>query len=1157
VAGELYIAGTGVARGYLKSPELTAERFVASPFAEGERLYRTGDLGRYLPDGDLEFLGRNDFQVKIRGYRIELGEIEARLTSLAGVGQAVVVAREDDGGDRRLVAYYSPATGLVDEEGNAAGPVDAEALRARLSAVLPDYMVPSAYVPMDSFPLTPNGKLNRQALPAPNREAYGRRDYEAPQGLIEETLAGIWCELLGLERVGRHDSFFEHGGHSLLAVRMIARLRDALGLELALAELFAHPVLSVLAQKAAGAAVAALPAIVPVERTGALPLSFAQQRLWFLAQMEGVSGAYHITGGVRLSGRLDRDALRFALDRIVMRHEALRTRFVLVDGEPMQQVDAADVGFALVEEDLAGERNQEQVLAALARAEAETAFDLEQGPLIRGRLLRLGADEHVLLVTMHHIVSDGWSMGILLKEFSALYTARCAGQKDPLPALRIQYGDYAQWQRRWLSGEVLESQADYWRRTLAGAPELLELPTDHKRPLQQSYEGGWIEVELDAQLTAGLKALSLRHGTTLFMTILAGFAALLSRLSGQQDIVIGTPVANRTHSEIEGLIGFFVNTLALRLDLSRDPSVKEFLGRVKQGTLSAQANQNLPFEQVVELARPTRSLAHAPVFQVMFAWQNNEAVDLDLPGLRVSAMDSKQNFAQFDLKLDLVETSNRISGALVYSTALFDGKTVARYARYLVCLLEEMVAREEDSLLRLSMVPAAERKQLVEEWNATAAEYPSHRCVHELFQKQVERTPDATAIIFEDKELSYGELNRQANQLAHHLCELGVRPDDRVAICVERSLEMVVGLLAVLKVGGAYVPLDPGYPSERLAYMLADSEAVAVLTHKQARVALDAALAIGTIAAGRHKNLDQLSGVPILDLVEEASLWAHQPDSNHDVHVLGLTSRHLAYVIYTSGSTGGPKGVMIGHSALVNRLLWMQDAYRLIGSDRVLQKTSFSFDVSVWEIHWPLMVGARLIVARPEGQKDSRYLSDLIHQNGVTTLHFVPSMLQAFLDHGNSRQCTSLSKVLCSGEALSLNLARRFRQKLTKAKLHNLYGPTEAAIDVTAWACPADVSATPLIPIGRPIWNTRIYILDGEGEPVPVGVTGELYIGGAGVGRGYLNRPELTAERFIANPFEEGDRLYRTGDLARYQAGILNFWGATIFRLRSAVIESS
>ena len=711
-AGEIYIGGAGVARGYLNRPELTAERFVADPFAEAPdaRMYKTGDLGRYLPDGTIEFLGRNDFQVKIRGFRIELGEIEARLAQHPAVREAVVLARED-GGDKRLVAYYTVAP-----DAEAAG---AEALRRHLSATLPDYMVPAAYVRLDALPLTANGKLDRKALPAPDGAAYAARGYEAPAGEIETRLARIWAEALGLERVGRHDNFFELGGHSLLAVRVISRLRQALGVEVALAELFARPVLAEFAKAVREGARSTLPPIMAARRDEPLPLSFAQQRLWFLAQMEGVSQAYHIPLGLRLTGELDSGALRGALARLVARHEALRTTFSDADGQPVQRIAAEDSGFDLQEHDLRQHSDAEGELQRLAMEEANAAFDLQAGPLIRGRLIRLDDREHVLLITLHHIVSDGWSMGVLSRELGALYRACSQGQADPLPALAIQYPDYAVWQRRWLAGEVLQAQSDYWRRTLAGAPAVLELPADRRRPVQQDHAGAFVALELDDKLTAGLKALSRRHGTTLFMTLLAGWAALLARLSGQDDVVIGTPVANRSRAEVEPLIGFFVNSLALRLDLSGGPTVGELLQRVKGRALEAQQHQDLPFEQVVEIVRPPRSLAHTPVFQVMFAWQNAGASDLELPGLRVAPVRVPCSFAKFDLTLSLAEVGGRIAGGLEYATALFDRATIERHAGYLRRLLEAMVADDARAVDRLPLLGDAERHQLLVEWNAT------------------------------------------------------------------------------------------------------------------------------------------------------------------------------------------------------------------------------------------------------------------------------------------------------------------------------------------------------------------------------------------------------------------------------------------------------
>ena len=687
----------------------------------------------------------------------------------------------------------------------------------------------------------------------------------------------------------------------------------------------------------------------------------------------------------------------------------------------------------------------------------------------------------------------------------------------------------------------MQAQSEYWQRTLAGAPAVLELPIDHRRPVQQDHAGAFVELELDAGLTAGLKALSRRHGTTLFMTLLAGWAALLARLAGEDDVVIGTPVANRARTEIEPLIGFFVNSLALRLDLSGSPTVGELLQRVKGRALEAQQHQDLPFEQVVEIVCPPRSLAHTPVFQVMFAWQNSGESDLELPGLTAAPLRIPHSFAKFDLTLSLAEAGGRISGGLEYATALFDRATIERHAGYLRRLLEGMVADDARAVDRLPLLSEAERHQLLVEWNATEADYPRDKCVHELFEAQAARTPDAIAVVHDDARLTYAELNARANRLAHHLRTLGVKPDARVAICVERSLEMVVGLLAILKAGAAYVPLDPAYPAQRLAYMLEDSAPVAVLTHAQAQARVPAAFD-GAAAA-----------LPVIDLEADAERWAGQPESDPDRSSVGLTARHLAYVIYTSGSTGQPKGVRVEHRNIVNHMAWMADTWPLAPGNAVLQRTSISFDASVWELFAPLLQGARLVLASADAQRDPRVVIGDIIKSGVTVAQFVPSLLRAFVADERHVECQSLQAIFCGGEVLALELCLQLRASLG-IRIANLYGPTEATIDAAVWVCPANEDDDPpLIPLGRPISNTRIYILDGHGEPVPIGVAGEIYIGGAGVARGYLNQPELTAERFLADPFagEADARMYKTGDLGRYLPdGTIEFLGRNDFQVK-------
>ncbi|WP_025998980.1 non-ribosomal peptide synthetase [Burkholderia pseudomallei] len=1170
VRGELYIGGAGVARGYLNRPELTRERFIDDPFVAGGRLYRTGDLARWRTDGRLEYLGRNDFQVKIRGFRIELGEIEAQLAKVTGVREVVVLARDsasavhdsatehaapdalspspDSATENAAPDAPSPETATAPEKRLVAyytGDADVVALRAQAAQHLPSYMVPSAYVRLDAWPLTPNGKLDRRALPAPADDAYARAEYEAPRGAKEEALAAIWRELLHVERVSRHDNFFELGGHSLLAVQLVSRLRQALSVEVALGTVFDAPVLSALAERLEAENTAVLPPIPLAPRDGRIALSLAQQRLWFLTQLEGVSEAYHMSGAVRLDGPLNREVLQRALNRIVMRHEALRTCFAREEGEPIQVIRPhADLTVSYHDlreaESIRHEAgNREQRAKDLSQAHASAPFDLSRDLPVRVLLLQLADEAHVVQVVMHHIASDGWSVGVFLQELSALYGSFIAEQGDPLAPLPLQYADYAAWQRRWLASGQLEKQGAFWQTNLSGAPTLLELPTDRPRPPKQSHAGASVEVKLGAALSERVKRLSQRHGVTPYMTLLSSWAAVLSRLSGQEEVVIGSPVAGRNRTEVEALIGFFVNTLALRLDLSSEPTVGELLKRTKAQVLSAQAHQDLPFDQVVERVKPPRSTAHPPLFQVMFVWQNMPAGELTIPGLTIRAVETPLQTAQFELTLSLREAGDDIVGHLNYASALFDESTVRRYVTYWCRLLEGMTAGAADqTIVGLPLLDEAERKQVVYAWNATERDYPIEQCIHQLFEAQVDRKPEAIALTFDGQRLSYAELNARANRLAHYLQARGVGPDRLVALCAERGIEMVVGLLAILKAGGAYVPLDPSHPPERLRRMLDDTNPVAVLVDD---IGADALASFESHVAARS---------PRVHLSRDIAQWracslANPPTPRE------RAARRLAYVIYTSGSSGEPKGVMNEHRGVVNRLWWMQQTYALDERDAVLQKTPFSFDVSVWEFFWPLMSGARLVIAKPEGHKDPAYLSELIDRERVTTLHFVPSMLQAFLeDEGAARGCGSVKRVMCSGEALPPSLVKRFYRCLPDARLHNLYGPTEAAVDVTAWACDAEEGGAS-VPIGRPIANTRIYVLDGYGQPVPRGVAGELYIGGVQVARGYLNRPELTRERFVDDPFVAGGRLYKTGDLARWRTdGSLEYLGRNDFQVK-------
>jgi amino acid adenylation domain-containing protein len=869
----------------------------------------------------------------------------------------------------------------------------------------------------------------------------------------------------------------------------------------------------------------AAPPLVPVPRSGGpLPSSFAQQRLWFLHHLDPASPAYNLSLPLRLRGGLDGTALSRALSEMLRRQESLRTVFELRDRQVLQRIEEArPVAVPLVDLGALPADRREEEAEGLVRAEAARCFDLEQGPLLRTLLMRIAAADHVFVLSQHHIVSDAWSMGVFIREMTVLYQAFSQGRPSPLPELPLQYADFAVWQRSWLSGGVLESEVRWWRERLQGVPALLELPLDRPRPPVQTFVGGQAQRQLAAPLATRLLALARSEGATPFMAFLALFEILLLRHTGQSDFALGTPIANRNRGETEALIGFFVNTLVLRCDLTGRPSFRQLLGRVREMTVGSYTHQDLPFEKLVEELRPERSLSHTPLFQVLFSLSSPAEVP-SISGLTLESLPLDSGTSKFDLSLFVEERAGSFTLAAGYNSDLFLPATVERLLEHFEVLLEGAVAEPEQPVTLLPLMSAAERDQVVEEWNATAAPFPEASCLHELFDAQVRRSPDAVALVYGEETLTYGELHRRAGALAHRLGRLGVGTDSLVGILAERSLEMVVGLLAILEAGGAYVPLDPSYPADRLAYMLADSGVEVLLTQSRLESALPA-------LPGKLLRLD------------DPALFAGRPEAAPDS---AADPSSLAYTIYTSGSTGRPKGAGVSHRAIVNRLCWMQSAYRLTAADRVLQKTPFSFDVSVWELFWPLITGARLVMAPPGAHQDPAQMAALIRNHGITTLHFVPSMLQVFLEQqGLAEACGSVRQVFASGEALPFELKERFLSRLPGTALHNLYGPTEAAVDVTFHACEPGGERR-IVPIGRPISNTSILLLDAEGEPVPIGVPGELHIGGVNLARGYLGRPELTAERFVPDPFAgaAGMRLYRTGDLARFRPdGEVEFLG--------------
>jgi len=1108
--GEIVVRSRYLAIGYWRRPELTEAKFRADPECDGRRFCFTGDLGLRLLDGCLVHKGRKDFRVKIRGYAVELAEVEQRLFGHGSIKEAVVVARQTDSGDAHLVAYFTVHSHSTSSAGE---------LRKFLEKKLPRYMIPSAFVLLEVMPLTPNGKIDRSALPLPENR---RRDvdsvYMPPRTHNEEKLVKILAGLLDIDQIGTDDNFFDLGGHSLLAGRLISRIRDVFQVEIPLTTFLETPTIAALGKVIEQADPdnrgAKDLSIRPAARTEALPLSFSQQRLWFLDQLFPQSFAYNMLSAYKLTGKLNVPILAKSINEIIRRHEVWRTVFTAVDGEPRQVVlSHLLLDLPLVDlRETVSDVDRDAEVSRRFKTEAQAPFDLARGSLVRVLLLRLREDEYVLLLTKHHIVYDGWSRGIIARELTALYEAFLNSQPSPLIDLPMQYADYAVWQRHWYPGEVLEEQVSFWKKQLEKF-QPLQLPTDRPRPSVQTNRGARRYFALSATLSAALKELSREHDVTLFITLLAAFKTLLHRYTGQTDILVGSPVAGRNRSELENLIGFFLNMLPLRTDLSGNPTFRHVLARVREVCFGAYSHQDLPFEKLIEEMRPERSLSRNPVFQVIFTLQNTPRLSLELAGLRTEELEIFTGITRFDLELFMEERDNELQGYLNYSTDLFDESKIIRMLGHFETLLTEIVTDPDQRIFEFPLLTEAERQKILVEWNDTATEYPQNNCIHQLFESQVERTPDAVAVVFEDKVLTYRELNSRANQLGHCLRKHGVKPEVLVGICVERSVEMVVGILGVLKAGGAYVPLDPECPKERLAFQLEDTKAPVILTQERL---------LGDLPEhdGRVICLDR-------DWAEIARESEANPES-------GETAENLAYVIYTSGSTGQPNGAMNTHRGICNRLLWMQEAYKLTEEDRVLQKTPFSFDVSVWEFFWPLLTGARLVVAQPGGHRDSAYLVNLIADQQITTLHFVPSMLQVFLEDLGVETCISLKRVICSGEALPTALQERFFARLG-AELYNLYGPTEAAVDVTFWACERD-SSRQTVPIGRPIANTQIYILDAHLEPIPIGVPGELCIGGVGVARGYLNRPELTAEKFIRDPFrsEPDARLYKTGDLARY-----------------------
>ncbi|QLE70304.1 amino acid adenylation domain-containing protein [Streptomyces rectiverticillatus] len=1132
VVGELYVGGAGLARGYARRPGLTAERFVASPFGPpGTRLYRTGDLVRRRGDGNLEFVGRVDHQVKVRGFRVEPGEVEAALVRHPDVAQAVVIAREDRPGDCRLAAYVVP----VSERDCPPDP-----LREFVRQQVPDYMVPAAFVILDELPLTRNGKLDRKSLPAPEYVPAG--DGRAPRTPQEEALVELFAEVLRVETVTIDDDFFAVGGHSLLAMRLIARVRAVLGAELGIRTVFQAPTVAGLAKRL-GPAVAAGARLGPVARPERVPLSFGQRRLWFIDKLQGPGPLYAVPVALRLSGEVDREALQAALGDVVTRHESLRTIFVEVDGVPYQRVldgEAATV-------DLEPRHVTAAALPQLLADAAREGFDLATELPVRARLFATGPGEQVLLLVFHHIAVDGWSMGPLFRDLGTAYAARTQGRAPGWAPPAVQYADYTLWQHELLGDHEdpdsgLARQLRYWTSALADLPEQLELPTDRPRPVVASYHGDAVLLSVRPALHQRLTALARSGGATLFMVIHAALAALLTRLGAGADIPIGTPVAGRTDDALDELVGFFVNTLVLRTDVSGDPTFTDLLARVRNTDLDAYGHQSLPFEYLVEVLNPPRTLARHPLFQVMLVFQTTPPAQLSLPGADSGPHPVGTATAKFDLALNLRErrTSSGepdgITGAIQYATDLFDRSTIAGMAEHFTALLEAVVADPDRPLSEIEFLGAAERRRLLVEWNDTDRALPP-ATLPDLFERQVARTPGSAALVFGDTVLTYGELNSEANRLARHLIGLGAGPEHVVAVALPRSAELVVVLLAILKSGAAYLPLDFNQPPRRTAFILSDMEPTLLVTDAHTGSTLPD-------AGSTHRV--------VLDDPDAVAVLAGYPDSNptDPDRTTPLLPAHPVYVLYTSGSTGTPKGVAMPGRGMVNLVRWVhRDAMPGRGT-KVAQFAAISFDVSAMEILAALTYGKTLVTAADEVRRDAEQLTRWLDRHQVEMM-FLPNIVVGALaesaTEGRGRYDLSrLRDIAQSGEAMTLTRqVREFCRSVPGRLLHNHYGPTETHV-VTAHTLPADVADWPsTVPIGRPIANMRVFVLDGLLRPVPVGVVGELYVGGAGLARGYVRRPGLTAERFVASPFgPPGARLYRTGDLVRRRGdGNLEFVG--------------
>nr|WP_237179257.1 non-ribosomal peptide synthetase [Paenibacillus sp. MMS18-CY102] len=1090
VAGELYIGGVGVARGYMNDEAKTANAFVPNPFRNGpnEQMYRTGDLGRMLPSGQMEFLGRKDHQVKIRGFRVELGEIESQLVQHSEVREAVVLAKQDGQGNAYLCAYVA-----------ASEPLSAQQLREHLSGRLPGYMIPSAFVQLERLPLTSNGKIDRKALPEPEQGVDMGTAYVAPRTETEMQLAKIWTDVLGLDRISVHDHFFEIGGHSLRATSLATKVHKAMGVSFPLRHVFEYPTLAQMAEAIAGMQQLDYVAIPVADEQPYYPLSFAQKRLFILNQMVGNDTGYNVPAAIMVEGAADRLRLEETFRALAARHAALRTSFEMIGGEPVQRIHP-EAQFSLAYSKL-NEADIERKVRAFVQP-----FDLGKAPLYRMELCELSPDRHLLLFDMHHIVTDGTSMGILLREFSQLY----AGEE--LPPLRIQYNDYAVWQRQRMADGHYREQERYWLDTFAGELPVLELPTDYARPAIRSFEGAAVTFAVERELAEQVRQVAAQAGGTLFMLLLAAYTSMLHHYTGQEDIVVGTPIAGRVTAELEPMFGMFINTLALRNYPSQDKPFLAYVEEVKANALKAFEHQEYPFEELVAKLHATRDFSRNPLFDTMLILQNAEEGTLAVDSLAFQPFELEQSVSKFDVTLSIVEQDQMLHATLEYSTSLFKEETVRRMADHFVQLLRSIVDQPEAPIGSLAIMTPPETEQVLHAFNRTERGYSRKHTITSLFEEQAERTPDAIALVYADTELTYRELNARANQAAALLRGQGVGTDSIVGLLVERSPELVIGMLGILKAGGAYLPIDPEYPQDRIRYMLEDSRA-------------------------SHLYVDGQLELPFFEGIRiDAGSQTADGQGEHAKHAVATnvkpihSSDSLAYVIYTSGSTGLPKGVMIEHRNVVNLIIGMAEQIDMSAGRKLLSLTTVSFDIFVLESLVPLTQGCTVILGSDEDQRDPVRISRLVSQHGVHIVQMTPSRMRLWMNDPDHRQALKqLTDVLVGGEPLPPKLRDEI-SNAADARILNMYGPTET----TVWSSMSVVPAQGLITIGTPIANTQIYVVNGGGRMQPIGAVGELCIAGDGLARGYLNREALTAEKFVDNPFEPGKRMYRTGDIARW-----------------------